>query len=281
LAENGEPGEARRLRLELRLLADVGLVGFPNAGKSTLISRISGAHPKIADYPFTTLSPTLGVVRVGDESFVVADIPGLIEGAHKGKGLGDRFLRHVRRAALLVFLVDLAARDRDPANDVDVLRSELEAFDPDLARRPSLVVAAKADVGGDRLDAVLERLPDALPVSAVTGRGVDDMLHAMLMGVKDARRTMPEPIAYARHVVRDEPISIEREDGAWRVRGRTPEAAVARTDMNNEEAVARLQRQLISMGVERALAASGAVEGDEVRIGEAIFDYIPDPGVPR
>src|SRR5918999_792864 len=145
-SEKGEPGEQRSLRLELRLLADVGLVGFPNAGKSTLISRISAARPKIADYPFTTLVPNLGVVRAGEESFVVADIPGLVPGAHLGKGLGHRFLRHVSRAAILLFLVDLAAVDRDPAADVDVLRAELAAFDPELGTRPAMVVATKVDV---------------------------------------------------------------------------------------------------------------------------------------
>src|ERR671914_2979828 len=154
-AERGMPGEDRRLHLELRLLADVGLVGFPNAGKSTLIARVSSARPKIADYPFTTLVPNLGVVGTGDDAYVIADIPGLVPGAHEGKGLGDRFLRHVSRAAVIVFLVDLGAPDRDPALDVDVLSYELKAFDPGLAARPSLVVATKVDVARD----VLETLP--------------------------------------------------------------------------------------------------------------------------
>ncbi|MBA3290203.1 MAG: GTPase ObgE, partial [Actinobacteria bacterium] len=158
-AEKGEPGENTWLRLELRLLADVGLVGFPNAGKSTLVARISAARPKIAGYPFTTLVPNLGVARLGDDSFVVADIPGLVPGASEGKGLGHRFLRHVRRAALLVFLVDLTAWDRNPLDDVDSLRAELDAFDPELATRPSLVVLSKVDAGRERLSEALARWP--------------------------------------------------------------------------------------------------------------------------
>ncbi|HEY7876267.1 MAG TPA: GTPase ObgE [Actinomycetota bacterium] len=274
-SEKGEPGESSWLRLELRLLADVGLVGFPNAGKSTLIARISAARPKIADYPFTTLAPNLGVVKSGDDSFVVADIPGLVPGAHEGKGLGDRFLRHVRRAAVLVFFVDLAAQDRDPARDVDALRAELKAFDPELAARPSVVIATKVDVARD----VLGDLPDdlgALPISAVTGEGIDELLRVLSERVRRARADAPEPIGYVRHVVRDEPTRIERENGAWRVTGRGPERAVITTDIDNEEAVARLQRRLVQMGVEKMLEQAGAKEGDEVRIGEVAFDFQPE-----
>ena len=276
LAEKGEPGEERWLRLELRLLADVGLVGFPNAGKSTLVSRISAARPKIADYPFTTLAPNLGVVRSGEDSFVVADIPGLVPGAHEGKGLGHRFLRHVSRAAVLVFLVDLAATERDPVEDVDALRAELEAFDPDLASRPSVVVAAKVDVGRERLEEVRERWPGAVALSAVTGEGVDELVRLLARRVAEARAAAPAAVGYVRHVVRDDPITVEREDGAWRVRGRRPERAVATTDMDNQDAVYRLQRRLVAMGVERALGERGARVGDEVRIGEHSFDLEPD-----
>ncbi len=274
-AENGEPGEERSLRLELRLLADVGLVGFPNAGKSTLISRISAAKPKIADYPFTTLVPNLGVVRSGEGSYVVADIPGLVPGAHEGRGLGHQFLRHVRRAAVLVFLVDLAAPDRDPVQDVDLLRAELEAFDPELATRPSLVVAAKLDAAGDSWGAVKTRFPDALAISAVSGEGLDELLRSLAAEVDRARADRPPQVGYVRHVVRDDPIRVEREDVAWRVRGRRPERAVSVTDLDNDTAVARLQRNLIDMGVEAELAKAGAVEGDEVRIGKAVFDFLP------
>lgn len=275
-AEKGEPGEDRCLRLELRLLADVGLVGFPNAGKSTLISRLSAARPRIADYPFTTLEPNLGVVSVGDTSFVIADIPGLVEGAHEGKGLGHRFLRHVSRAAVLVVMADLASFERDPIADIDILRRELSSFDADLGERPQIVVASKVDAGRDHLDAFLARHPDALAISAVTGEGLDTLTGRLAEEVVRVRRARPAAVGYIRHVVRDDPIRVEREDGAWRVRGRRPERAVETTDMDNDEAVERLQKRLISMGVERALAEAGAVEGDDVRIGEIEFTFEPD-----
>ena len=279
-AEKGEPGEEGALRLELRLLADVGLVGFPNAGKSTLISRISAAKPKIADYPFTTLEPNLGVVKAGQDSFVVADIPGLVPGAHEGKGLGARFLRHVRRAAILVYFVDLTAMDRDPMNDVDVLRHELEKFDPELASRPSLVVASKVDSGRHLVDEAIARVPGVLPISAVTGEGIDELLRRLAQDVDRLRseRTLERP-SYIRHVERTDSISVERENGGWRVNGTRPQRAVAMTDLGNDEGVRRLQRQLISMGVEKALLKAGAMEGDEVRIGEAAFDFVPEEGI--
>ena len=281
LAEKGEPGEERRLRLELRLMADVGLVGFPNAGKSTLIARISAAKAKVADYPFTTLTPNLGVVRVDDESFVVADIPGLVPGAHTGRGLGHRFLRHVQRVSLFVFMIDLTAQDRDPALDADSLLEELRAFDAALAARPSIVVAAKVDAGRDRLDWVLRRVPEAIPVSAVSGEGIDAVLGAMAERVREAREATPSPAGYVRHVTKSDPLRVTREDGAWRVRGGAAERAVAVTDVSNEEGVARLQRRLISMGVEKALALAGAKGGDEVRIGNVSFDYEPEESLAR
>jgi len=277
-AQKGEPGVDAVLRLELRLLADAGLVGFPNAGKSTLIARISAARPKIADYPFTTLTPNLGVVRFGGDSFVVADIPGLVPGAHEGRGLGHQFLRHVSRAAVLVFLIDLAAPDRDPVDDLDVLAAELAAYDPDLATRPSLTVATKVDVGADRLTALRARVPDVLPVSAVTGEGIDELIERLARAVKSAREAAPAAVGYVRHVVREDPIRVARENGAWRVHGRRAERAVATTDLDNDEAVARLQRRLIQMGVEARLEEAGAGSGDEVRIGDAAFNWEPESG---
>ena len=180
--EPGHPGEEKRLRLELKLLADVGLVGFPNAGKSTLISRISAARPKIADYPFTTLEPNLGVVSVGDESFVVADIPGLIEGAHLGHGLGVQFLKHIERTRLLVHLVDVSeATGRDPVDDFRVVMEELKGFSPDLVRKPMFVVASKVDVAQDparieelRALAAAKQLP-FYEISSVTGQGIEGL----------------------------------------------------------------------------------------------------------
>jgi GTPase len=275
-AEKGEPGEEATLGLELRLLADVGLVGFPNAGKSTLIARVSAARPRVASYPFTTLTPSLGVVKADDESFVMADLPGLVEDAHSGRGLGDRFLRHVRRAALLVFVADLAAPDRDPLDDVHVLRAELAAFDPDLAQRPHVVVANKVDAGRERAAGFVELWPEALVISAATGEGVDGLLDELFDRVRTARRETPEPVGYLRHVVPEERIRVEREGPAWRVVSRRAERAVASADLDSDEAVARLQRRLIAIGVERALGDAGARAGDEVRIGDAVFDFEPE-----
>ncbi|MDP9068329.1 MAG: GTPase ObgE [Actinomycetota bacterium] len=275
-ADKGEPGEEASLRLELRLLADVGLIGFPNAGKSTLISRISAAKPKIADYPFTTLEPNLGVVRSGDTSFVVADIPGLIEGAHAGKGLGDRFLKHVSRAAVLVFLVDPTAQDRDPTLDVKILRHELETFDPTLAQRPSVVILTKADAARDEIELLRDEYPDAMAVSAVTGEGIEQLLRILVAQIEKARRETPPRRGYVRHISRPETLQVLREEDAWRVRWTNAERAVAMTNLDNEEALTRLQRKLISMGVERALADAGAQPGDEVRIGGAVFDFEPE-----
>jgi GTP-binding protein len=278
-AEKGEPGERLSLRLELRLLADVGLVGFPNSGKSTLVASLSSARPRIAAYPFTTLEPSLGVVRRGERSFVIADIPGLVSGAHEGRGLGDRFLRHISRAAVLVFVVDLGAADRDPVDDVDALRRELEGFDEELLRRRSLVVANKVDAYPEHVERVRARVPDALVVSALTHQGLDALVERLFEAVAASRRDSAQPRGYVRHVSREDPVRIEREDGAWRVRGRRAERAVAVTDLDNDEAVRRMQRRLISIGVERALAEAGAAEGDEVRIGHVSFDFEPEPGV--
>jgi GTP-binding protein len=198
--EPGHPGEFKNLRLELKLLADVGLVGFPNAGKSTLISRVSAARPKIADYPFTTLVPNLGVVLAGDETFVVADIPGLIEGAHEGRGLGDQFLRHIERTKLLVHLVDVSeASGRDPAHDFDVILSELANFSPAVAEKPMIVVASKIDVAqdGQRIESVRARAKEAgLPfyeISSVTGEGIEQLKFAMAQAALHPAEAAPHP----------------------------------------------------------------------------------------
>ena len=275
-ADRGEPGQEEWLRLELRLLADVGLVGFPNAGKSTLISRISAAKPKIADYPFTTLEPNLGVVRAGEGSFVVADIPGLVPDASEGKGLGYRFLKHVSRAAVLLFLVDPTAPDRDPSNDVEVLKGELEAFDPELLKRPSMTVLTKADAAEDETELLREVYPDALVISAVSGVGIDGLVRRLGAAVEKARAEAPPRRGYIRHISRPETLQVVREDDGWRVRWSNAERAVAMTNLDNEEAVTRLQRKLIAMGVEKALVSAGAALGDEVRIGDAAFDFDPE-----
>jgi GTP-binding protein len=195
----GEPGEIKDLRLELKLLADIGLVGFPNAGKSTMIARISAARPKIADYPFTTLTPNLGVVRLSDDrSFVVADVPGLIEGAHRGQGLGHQFLRHLERTKLLVHLVDVSgASGRDPVDDLDTVRKELELFQPAFAARPQIVVANKVDAVDLEHEPAVAALEERaaqldlpfLRVSGVSGEGVATLLEAMWRGLAAARQS--------------------------------------------------------------------------------------------
>jgi GTPase len=277
-ADKGEAGEERWLRLELRLLADVGLIGFPNAGKSTLVAKVSSARPKIADYPFTTLTPNLGVVEGSDHSFVVADIPGLLPGAHSGKGLGHRFLRHVRRAAVLLYVIDLTAEDRDPFQDAQTLQQELAEFDEELVLRPSLIVGNKIDAAPERANELRERIPQAIPISARTGEGVEELIDILRLEVERVRAQLPPAIGFVRHVIKEEPLHVEREGASWRVRGRRAERAVATTDMTNDEAVSRLQRRLISMGVERLLGEAGAAPGDEVLIGAIAFDFEPQAG---
>jgi GTP-binding protein len=266
-AEQGEYGEERWLQLELRLLADAALVGFPNAGKSTLISVVSAAKPKIADYPFTTLEPHLGVVRFRDHEFVLADIPGLVEGAAEGRGLGHQFLRHVERARVLVILCDLAPVDgRSPEDQEAVLLGELGRYRPELLDRPRLVVGSKADVATERFA--------GLRISAVTREGIDELLGRVGALVDEARAAepAPEPLVVLRP--EEQGFSVVREDdGAWRVKGRGPERAVALADLTNDEAMTYVQQRLRRMGVERALARAGAREGDVVRIGPVELDY--------
>ena len=286
--EKGEPGVARRLRLELRVLADAGLVGFPNAGKSSLVRRVSAARPKVAGYPFTTLEPVLGVVRAGEHDFVLADVPGLVPGAAAGKGLGHRFLRHVTRSAVLVHVLDLAPLEpgREPEADLSVLEAELAAYDPGLVSRPALVVANKIDLPEGRA-----RLPEAEAaaarrglachaVSAATGEGLPGLVYALGELVAEARAARPAPEGREDLLVveQETPIAVVRDpDGRLRVRGDRPERWVAMTDLDNPEGVAHLQRRLRRAGVDELLAAAGAQLGDEVVVGEATFEYEPDP----
>ena len=282
-AEQGEEGEERWLRLELRLMADVALVGFPNVGKSTLISRISAAKPKIADYPFTTLEPNLGVVRMPDDSarpgveFVVADIPGLIEGASEGKGLGHQFLRHVERARALVVLLDLSpVAERPPAEQEEVLLRELGDYQADLLDRPRLIIGSRADLADGQGDEDAERVLD---VSAVTGQGLPELVGRMASLVSDARAAegADRDHAFVVHRPEQEGVRIEREDdGSFRVIGRQAERAVALSDLTNADALEYAQHRLRKVGVDRALARAGAQEGDTVRIGAVAFDYEPD-----
>jgi GTP-binding protein len=272
-AEQGEVGEERYLNLELKLMADVALVGFPNAGKSTLISRISAAKPKIADYPFTTLVPNLGVVRIEDAEFVVADIPGLIEGASEGRGLGHRFLRHVERARALVVLVDLAAVDERPPDEQEaVLLEELRRYQPALLDRPRLVVGSRADAAPDAVEWKGDR------VSAATGAGIRELVGRMATLVTEARAQQPTAASFA--VLRPEPegvrVEADQTGSGWVVLGRPALRAVALNDLTNDDALAYVQNRLQKLGVNKALARAGARTGDAVHIGGFTFDYEPD-----
>ncbi len=278
IAEHGAPGEERALQLQLKLIADVGLVGMPNAGKSTLLSVISNAHPKIADYPFTTLAPNLGVVQLDDKtSFVVADIPGLIEGAHEGQGLGDKFLRHVERTRLLVHLLDGASEN--PLRDFKTINAELEAFSPALARKPQIVVLNKMDLPSarkawQRVERTLENknIP-VLAISAATSKGVRELLQT----IAETLATLPiehtEELPVLRPELPEEVFTVERAHDGWRVRGKKAERLMAMTYWNEPESVERLQRILKQMGVFAALREAGVHEGDMVHIGDGELEW--------
>ncbi len=270
-AEQGEYGEERWLRLEVQLVADAALVGFPNAGKSTLISSISAARPKIADYPFTTLEPHLGVVRQGGYEYVVADIPGLVDGAADGRGLGHRFLRHVERTRVLVLLLDLASVEgRTPEAQERALLDELGRYQPDLLERPRVVVGTKADVATADFEGPR--------ISAVTRAGLDQFVGRLGTLVDEARRATPprEPVVVLRP--REEGVVVERDDdGAWRVAGRAAERVVAVTDINDADALAYVRDRFRRLGVDRALTRAGARDGDVVRIAGVELEYLADP----
>jgi GTP-binding protein len=273
-AEQGEVGEERWFDLELKLMADVALVGFPNAGKSTLISRISSAKPKIADYPFTTLEPNLGVVRIGDRELTVADVPGLIEGASEGRGLGHQFLRHIERARVLVVLVDLAAEDaggHTPAEQERILLEELGAYRPELLERPRIVVGSKVD------DPRADPLWEGDMISAITGEGLRPLVGRMADLVDEARADEARLVAegtFTVHRLVPSGILVTREDdGTWVVHGRDAERAVALNDLTNPEALAYAQARLKRLGVDKELARAGATPGQLVRIGKLEFEY--------
>lgn len=287
-AENGEKGEERWITLELKLLADVGLVGFPNVGKSTIISRVSAAKPKIANYHFTTLEPNLGMVRVdAGRSFVIADVPGLVEGAAKGAGLGHRFLRHVERTRVLVHVVDLSGSEgRDPLEDLAVIRGELERYAPQLNEKPMVIVANKVDLmSDDDRDAALARLSEAypevriFPMSAATDSDLNELVYH-LADILDAIG----PVEYAEEDF--EPVEEEpqKQEAPFRVQKIGPDAyevvgpeidgLVGRTQFERDEAVERFMKILDNMGIEKALREAGIQDGDTVIVGPMALDYL-------
>jgi GTP-binding protein len=281
MAEKGEPGEERVLELELRLLADVGIIGVPNAGKSTFLAAVTNAQPKIAAYPFTTLHPNLGVASLDDEvEVVLADIPGLIEGAHAGAGLGSTFLRHIQRTRVLIHLLDGAADD--PWADYSQINSELSLFDPKLGQKAQVIAINKIDLPQvrDRVDTIVEYFKqeglEVHLVSALARQGLRELLYEairLLALVKDDQEELELPVY--RLDTNPEDFEIKREDdGAWRVSGVAVERAAAMTYWEHDEAVRRFQRILEHLGVEDALQEAGIQTGDTVRIGEYELEWV-------
>jgi GTPase len=286
----GEEGQTRTITLELKVVADIGLVGLPSAGKSSLVAAISRARPKIADYPFTTLVPNLGVVVAGDISFTVADVPGLIAGASEGRGLGFDFLRHIERCAAIVHVIDCATYQpgRDPITDLDVIEAELKAHGG-LEDRPRLVALNKIDIPDAQLvaDFAVGELRDrglqVFPISTRSGQGLHELIYAMARLIAAQRAAQPPPPP-ARIVLRPKPVdaqpafAVEREGELWRVRGDKPERWVRQTDFSNAEAVGYLADRLHRIGIEDRLLELGAQPGDGVAIGgenAVIFDFAP------
>lgn len=272
VAEQGEYGAEGTFELELKLMADAALVGFPNAGKSTFISRVSAAKPKVADYPFTTLEPHLGVVAIDDHEFVIADVPGLIEGAAAGKGLGHEFLRHVERARALIILLDPSPiAEHSPADQLRILLAELEAFNPELVARPRVILVGKADLDG--AEAAAAGIDGATLVSPITGDGLRDALYRVAGAVQQARREAPDREGYVLHRPVFPPFKLRREGLAWIVDGVGAQRAVRFSDLTNPQAADLASDRLTRLGIDEALAAAGAQEGDTVRIGDLEFEY--------
>ncbi len=278
-AEQGEYGEERSVVLELKLIADAALVGYPNAGKSTLISRVSEAKPKIADYPFTTLTPNLGVVAFDDYEFVMADIPGLVEGAADGKGLGHEFLRHVERARVLVILLDPTPLQTDSVQQqYEVLMSELERHSPELAARRRVVALSKADAVEDDTEYrewAGQLGIDLFPISGIRGDGINPLLYAIGEEVERHVREAPDRAGYILHRPMPDAFTISRVGEEWVVSGRVAERAVNLDDLTVAAAADYAAKRLARLGVDAALAEAGAVEGDDVRIGDIVFTYDP------
>ncbi len=282
-AENGEPGEERVLKIELKLLADVGLVGLPSVGKSTFLSKVSKAKPKIADYHFTTLSPNLGVVKTTDNrSFVIADLPGLIEGASEGAGLGDKFLKHIERTKVIAHIIDMGRREgRDPYDDFVTINKELENFNPKLIKKPMIVIANKMDMpeADDNLKKFKKKVDcEVYPISAINSTGIDNVL-IKLADLVDESQDEPlyEEGEYLSHVLykfeKTKPFTIEKDNDTYIIRGEEIERLLKMTRFSSEEAILRFAKKLRKLGIDDELEKMGAKEGDTVRILDFDFEY--------
>jgi GTP-binding protein len=277
-AEQGEYGEEVTLTLELKLLADAAIIGYPNAGKSTLISRVSAAKPKIANYPFTTLEPNLGVASIDGRELVLADIPGLIEGAAAGKGLGHEFLRHTARARTLVVLLDPSPLQVDSLDrQLEVLLNELAAHDPTLLTRSKVVAVSKAELLSDDERARIEH-SGWMFISALTGQGLDTLLYSVAEAVDETEvvRTAPEREGYVLHRPVREGFTIRQDSGVWVVEGITAIRAVNLSDLTDPDAAEFASRRLVASGIVDGLLEAGAEPGDDVRIGSIVFTFDPD-----
>ncbi len=283
LAENGEPGEIKKIKVELKLLADVGLVGLPSVGKSTIISKISNAKSKIAPYHFTTLSPCLGVVKtIDNRSFVVADLPGLIEGAALGEGLGLQFLKHIERTKIIAHIIDMSGVEgRDPYKDYLVINKELEQFNPKMLEKPQIIIANKMDIEGANynLETFKEKVKEPIyPISALINDGLDQVLIALANMIdKIKKEPLYEEERFTTHTLykfeEKEPFIINKEDNTWVIKGKEIEKLVRMTRFNSEDAILRFSHQLRRLGVDDKLKEKGVKEGDNIRILDIEFEY--------
>ena len=282
-AENGEPGEYRKIKVELKLMADVGLVGMPSVGKSTFISKVSASKPKIADYHFTTLKPNLGVTKTKDgRSFVVADLPGLIEGASLGHGLGDQFLKHVERTRVIAHIIDMSsAEGRDPYEDYQIINKELENFNPKILEKPQIIIANKMDMPEAKKNIEIFKSKVDVPVyeiSAVNGEGIDTVLYKLADMLDSIEKTdLYDDEKFESHVIykfkEEKPFTITNEDGEWVIRGKEIEKLVKMSRFDTNEAILRFSNKLRKFGIDDELRSLGAKEGDPIRIIDFEFEF--------
>ncbi len=282
--ENGEPGEVKKVKVELKLLADVGLVGLPSVGKSTFISKVSAAKPKIAAYHFTTLSPNLGVVKAsGNRSFVIADLPGLIEGASLGEGLGDKFLKHIERTRIIVHVIDMSSFEgRDPYQDYLIINKELEDFNPNILKKPQIILANKMD-GINSLENLAKfsekvKNTEIYPISSITGEGIDKVINKLAdMLDTISKEPLYEDEKIESHILykfeREQPFTISKEQNVWVIRGKEVEKILRMTKFQTDESVMRFANKLRKLGIDDKLREMGANDGDTVRILDFEFEY--------